>query len=1269
MESPFGVSADALAALSGAEAEDLARRMIVAEADSAGIRLDQMRAGGDTNAPDGGVDFEVRDAPRESDSGLIKRGRTLYQVKSGAFSPSEDVRRILFDRDGDLKDPIRECLGAGGALVVILTPWGGASTARPGLEERFAEALRGRLPHAGAPVAVWDPPRIRSLLERHPHLALSVDPIRPEGIYTHGAWSRLDDMSRAFKSGDAEDGFMRRLRDLLLGGGARHVRVTGEPGSGKTRLVLEATRGGGLAGRVVYADGPGPVRSLLNHIGMGGTGGRANLIVVVDDCGRAEQADIWNKAKNLEGIRLVTIHSEEHDVAADTVHMPVPPMADAQLRDILSVYVGAGSDLGAWVEYCRASPRAAHIVGANLRDNPDDMLRSPGTVAVWDRYIAGQRGLPRGEFKNRKRILEWLSLFKTFGHGDVYGRELDRIAALVEKNAHIPRDEFMCTVRSLRKAKVLQGTSMLYITPKLLHVYLWVEWWKNHSPGAAPHAGDLVGSGEGALGSHNLLRWYLDMFRYARHSPEASKVVKEMLRPGGFLDSDRALRSELGADFFLTLSSVDPVSTLACIDRIVGRAGGGEGRADRAASLGVVHPNIPYALSQMLSHDGVFDDAMRSLLRLAVAGGGVDAAQAHAPNPSLDAYCGAFDPANAGIRAPLSARLAVVKDDLGSASTEERRLAVRACGDVLAMDRHSIVLPRRGGFEHVPEPWVPKDRAEAVGYYLGMFNLLKAAALGSASPKIRREAAAAVVDTMHQTALVPELSPHLVALLEDLVASGAADNARLLDRIALLLDMESDRIGRRCVEGLSSLRDSIEGSGFSAELRRRVGRYARHGWGTARQPDHAADALQKLADKAVRGDALLPELDWLVTGEAVNGLDFGREVARRDAGLRMLEPVLEAMRRAGRAATSLFLSGYLWPMAEGDRDALEDLLDRLLDDAALCAHVPEITWRLCMTTKAVGRIALGVSDQRLGLESIQPLRYGHRLREIPAESVAGLVALVLEKCGRDEMAGATALDMLHSRFVAGRGAGGAAPPVPEQLALDVLLHRGLVDPAGGALPDHVACIAWGELATALARQDGRGAAALARAMIDRFGESALLHAPGPEPPSAALAEIAVRRPREVWQMIAARIAPPLDQRALQLLEWIRGGGRSREVGAERLMAALMPEIIAWVEDDPDGRAGRMSRHLPRAFPAIRGFAAKFGDREDVRDGLAASLMAGIYRGSSVPYYADKKRRAEELAEGESDRNVLSFLRHYTAALEARMEYEVAVDERLSAGLA
>ena len=1263
MESPFQVSVKTIAALSPEDSEALVRRMINAEADSAGVSPDQVYDGGRTSSPDGGVDFEVRDAPRESTCRLIKRGQTLYQVKSGRFSPS-DVRGILFGANGSIRDPIRRCLEEGGTLAVILTAWGGSSAAASGLDGRFAEELRGAGVSCKGSVNVWAPAKIVDMLGRYPHLALPLSPTHPEGLRTYNEWSISHDMSYDFKSGDDEDDFVRRLRGLLLGDKPLHVRVTGEPGAGKTRMVLEAVRDRRLRDRVVYADGPRSVMPLLSNINRKGTDGPANSIVVVDDCHHTEQARIWNDLKASSKIRLVTIYSEEEEGegASDTVHMGVPPLDDEQLREILSTYTGTDDDTDDWVEYCKASPRAAHIVGANLRDNPDDILHRPSTVAVWDRYIAGQNDLRGSEFELRKAVLEWLSLFKTLGYGDSYGREFDLLAALVEKNTHISSDKLSSTIRILRKMKILQGTSMLYITPKILHIYLWTEWWKDHPSSKAPRAGDLAGRGEDAGGSLRLLQWYLDMFRYARDSPGTSKVVKELLRPGGFLDSDDALRGELGADFFLILSSFDPESAVACIGRIIDRMGD-----EPAAGLGRVHPSTPRALAQALSHDNAFAGAMRLLLRLAVASGGVDASPAYAPNPSLGAYCRALDPANAAVSAPYRARLAVVKEAMDSDSPEARRVAVRACADVLSMRRRSIAVPRCSGFERMPEPWTPKDRGEAVGYYRDVFDLLKTAALDSRDVVLQKEAAAAVVETMRQTVLVPELAQPVVSLLADLAAAGMAGGA-ISDQIARLLDTESDRIGGTAAEEISALRDSIEGTGISAELRRHVGRHAKQWWGTPRD-DRASGALGALADRAVRGGALLPELGWLVTREAVEGSRFGYEVAARDPDLGLLDPILAAMRRAGASAAPLFLGGYLRPTAERSRGDLEDLLDRMLDDAALRPHVPAISWRTGMTKRAVERISRGVSDQKLGLESIQPLRYGHRMQGISAEAVAGLIGQVLEKCGADDRAGATALDMLHSCFVAKQRAGGAAPPLPERLALDVLLHRGIVDPADGAQPNHVVCGAWRDVATAVARRDGRAALELAEAMIDRFGDSALLRAPWPEPPSAALAEVAVRRPREVWEMMAARIAPPFDQRALELLAWIRDGGRSEAVGAERLAAALMPGIVAWVGADPGGRALRMSRCLPPDFSAIRGFVARFGDREDVRDALGEVLSAGAYRGSSVSHYADKKKQAQRLAAGESDPIVLSFLRYYTASLDARMAQEAAVDGQLAAGLA
>lgn len=474
------------------------------------------------------------------------------------------------------------------------------------------------------------------------------------------------------------------------------------------------------------------------------------------------------------------------------------------------------------------------------------------------------------------------------------------------------------------------------------------------------------------------------------------------------------------AQIFLTVSPVDPESSLACIGRAIGRTA-----ADPSAGLGRAHPNIALALAQILSHAGAFEGAMRLLLRLAVAAGGADAARAYAPNPPLDAYCNALDPSNGGVSTPPAARLAVLESAAQPDSIEDRRVAVHACAAVLSMHRRSIVLPSCTGFEHMPEPWVPSNRAEVVDYYLGVIGLLGAVARGSGGADIRREAAAAVVDTMHQTPIVPELSQPVAELLGELAASGIVDKAPLLGKITFLLDADSDRIGPTAAERMSSLRDSMEGRGLRAEVRRHVGRYARRVPG-AERADRAASALGRLADKAVRDGDILAELDWLVTGEAVNGLEFGREVAERDPGLRMLEPILEAMRRAGPSARALFLGGYLQPAAESRRGDLEDLLDRMLGGADLCRHVPEITWMTGVTDRAVERVTSGVSARKLDAASLQPLRYGRRLQKASAEAVAGLATTILEKCGRQAGAGETALCIVHSRFVAGRG-DGASP--------------------------------------------------------------------------------------------------------------------------------------------------------------------------------------------------------------------------------------------------
>ena len=63
----------------------------------------------------------------------------------------------------------------------------------------------------------------------------------------------------------------------------RNIRVSGFPGNGKTRSVLEALRADDLTSSVIYFDSPSKAldRSLLNNIGLVHN---ITAIIVIDEC-------------------------------------------------------------------------------------------------------------------------------------------------------------------------------------------------------------------------------------------------------------------------------------------------------------------------------------------------------------------------------------------------------------------------------------------------------------------------------------------------------------------------------------------------------------------------------------------------------------------------------------------------------------------------------------------------------------------------------------------------------------------------------------------------------------------------------------------------------------------------------------------------------------------------------------------------------------------------------------------------------------------------
>ena len=1318
MVNPFRVPPEGIGALGPYDAVERVANLVRADAAVSGMSGTEIDIPGNITAADGGVDGIARDAPRQSLYGLVKEGTTAYQIRSGRFAPGRGIKEMLFTRTGAIKERIRSCIEQGGTLVILLTGWDGADRTDGEMVGRFQQALASRSEaYAHAKIDVWGRSRIAAAMEKFPVLALDMGYKTGVRIHNHVEWSSFIDMSYPFMNGSGEDEFMSNLREKLIEGdtsGPVYVHVSGEPGSGKTRLVLESTRTASLAPRIVYAKDPPAAEPFLREIMAGTGGGRwatgAAPILIVDECDPDARASLCNVLmNNKDGVHLVTIYNEPDEFAKDDEKLSVGNMADEQIEGILWYHAGRKDiEIGKWVEYARPSPRAAHIVGGNLSSNPLNMFAPPRNVRVWERWIAGGgRRYDDKEYEDRYIVLLWLSLFTKFGFDAPHESDAAAIAEMIHmRHPDLPEWRFREIVEALRDSKVLQGHSILYITPRLLHDYLWLKWWKRYGDKDAPSAADLAaGGGEGGGGGMSMTarsRRYCDMFARMRDRPEARAIVERLLGPSGLFDRREDLRRSLGSGFFAMLAVASPAAALACLERAFGRMTTREiGRLDsrmREAAVVVV--------GRMMARHETFSGAALLLLRLAAADGGKGAkgAAASSRGPAA-AFCRAFDPApRAGYGdVPLRERLDMLAEaagaagggrmDAGDGGECARLAAIRACGEVLRMERNSLAVPYRCDFGRPAEAWHPdaKDRAAAVGYLGEVVALLgRVAGDRTRSESERRAAAQSLVGSLTQTALVREIAGRVLDEAESLRDAGLADGEEMLAIAAHMAANESERLGE---EALSRLRRMVDGASASADLHTRLARRMER----RRHPDTDRDCaeLARLAEEAAGSpDALAAELDWLASGSVAEVDRFGFELARHDRALSLSEPILAATKRAASARDggARLLGGYLARLSRDSPDEAGRILGRMCDDDVLRRLLPDVgNVTGALSDRAAAAIEAAATEDKIDAPSLELLGSGSPLNGVSQERFGALVRAVIGMAERLGGAGnkedadtlaSTALNMLHEYYLRDEaGNPSQARPMSERLALHVLLHPCTTGCRAGEVRGMINHNKWSEAALAAARGGREAALAIAGGIMSGLDGGGLFHRRGPLSGTfqAALDEIARMHPREVWEMAASRIGPPVpDGRApYEVMKWLRGeyemprnwlsahtsyvkvGGIGRRGG---MSAIPLPVILEWAGRDEGARAAHVAPLLPPRFEAVRGFLARFGHIKGVREGVSASLGRRPVEHPSAGHYSRMRAELEEWRRGETNPNVIAWLDEYESAVEERigreLEYEV-----------
>ena len=1193
----------------------------------------------------------------------------------------------------------------------MLFGWDGmARTDSDALAERFREALAAKSDAlAGTRVDVWALDRIVDALECFPGIAVGAGGGGAGGIMaragarSHSEWSENEYMEPPFKHGNAEDDVVEQIREHLRsrGGGGKpvHAMVSGPPGSGKTRLVLEATRATDLAPRVVYAGGPHVVMGALAEIcRQPSSAGAAKPIIVIDECDLQSQLEIWAALKNSRNAAdLVTIYSEAGITRETTRQIMVDGMGDEQIAEILGGYAkGKEEDVRKWVGYCRPSPRAAHIVGSGLASSPGDILRAPENVLMWERYIEGGGKIDGDERRDRLTVMLWLSLFTRFGFDAPHERDGMQLAGLIR--AHHPEittRRFREVVEKLRSTKALQGGPVLYISPRVLHEYLWNRWWDLYGPDGAP----LLlpppdGGDDGDVALPTLHSRYCDMLASMKGKRGAERAARALLSRGGPLprEGDDPVRP-IASELFAAAADAGPAEALEYVEEAVSialRRGEGLGQHGYAAVA---------AARRMLRSRETFSRAARLLQAIAGAGEGEDggsgggSVERTLAAEAEDAFCGAFDPApDAGhADTPLAERLQVLaaaaRGGEARAGDHARRVALRACGAVLRMELYSPAIPHRRGVGSVAAYWRPEDRAGLAAYLRGVLGLLdEAGADAGNSADVRQEAAGAVLGSLAQTALLPEIAGEAVGAAERMRAAGLMDGEALLAVAESLAVHESGRIDPAAMRGIRAIVDrEASAGGLHGRLARRIGSDGCARRGRIGTEANDGEEISRLAGELAEDPAALgAELYWLA-GEEVDGRNaalLGHELAARGGwdgrGGRALGRIEDATRRAlarkeGGGGGHLLAGCLAWACRNRPGEA-EGEMDRLLEDEALRGVLPMAAGMSgAVSDRSARRLAQAVRDGRLGAGAIERAVRGRALDKVseeafwaivdalaggPAESPAGAAGAGRRKSGGGDTAGPAALDMVYARYVGRQGNGGGAPAqvMPAGAILDTLLREDVIGGEPGEGARRVSVARWAETARALAGQGGRGAATrLAGAAIGRLGRPGIFKSDaGIAAVAPVLDEIARAYPREVWGIAAPCIGPPLDRRADRVRAWLAGrAGGSAGPGVGGAVPASV--ILEWAAERPQERPRLVADLLrPPSLDAARDIVARFGRLDGVVDAAMRAFESWRAERPAAAGMDGALARLESMRRGEGDSLVTGWLDRCIGSLRAEV---------------
>jgi hypothetical protein len=1089
--------------------------------------------------------------------------------------------------------------------------------------------------------------QLLSLIALFPSVALELLGRDDLSFQSFDSWKVQDDMTPALHLAPAQSEVIAHIRKTLQGSDYQHIRVIGEPGIGKTRLVLEALSAEDLAPMVIYSPHAEDFQRSRLFYELLRQDLSYHAIVVIDECTAKERASIWGALKGRRDIRIITIdHGLEDSWDDQMLVIDCPRLPEDQIAAIIASHLPQHTSVWHWAESCGGSPRVAHAFGENLQRNPEDLLKSPATVPIWERFVAGYERLDSHNARDALIVLRHAALFTRFGFEDPVSEEAQYICRLTQQvDSSMTWAHFQEVVGRLRKRRILQGKQTLLIVPPALHMYLWIDYWNSYGRGFDFEAFlDHIPS--------PLQHWFLQQFIYAHASPVAGNVVRKILSSEGPFSHHDFLVSKAGTRFLNYLAEADPGATLAVTERTFGTWS-----QEELKRWLIGRQDIVWALEKIAVWREYVLRATHVLVKLALA------ENSNNGNNSMGVLLGLFKigPGWAATQASPEERLPVIEELLGSHERLRKELGLQLCMHWLGTYGGSrVVGPEYQGLRPKVEFWCPKIRDEVFDAWRLVWRYLFMVTR-SWDMEERRSANRTLIEAGAHALSYSSLGNEVMETLSQLTEDSATDTRHFTQVVIRGLTFRAANMPKRILAKLRMLDRRLTGNSFGGQFERYVLNTTEdedynvkgNNVQLRRQPSQQVRKLAaQVAADAVLFSAYLPRF---VVADGHRLREFGANVAKAFCSQDTVEAVIAAQLYARPEMKTQFIGGYFSGLKACFPDLWEASLSRLLyNDASrevgvavlLCTGVSEKIIRLLLNLFRQGSVrAIAFSH----------LAWPSERDNIPRVLVEEVLAALVNSA--DEEALEVAIQLADFYFF--------DPKNPKSCDEGIVFRLLSADQFFRGETATRSAFSWHDVAEGFCQRFPGKEIALLSSILSHPEH---LWRTGSSRGASSMADAIVRaHPGEAWSIVSQLLE---SDEAGSIAAWLGdelGWDVRGQAGAIKYFDS--DTVMAWVLRNPAGRARKLRCCLPKTLDEQDGgrltrlFLEAFGDDEEVTDMLIGYFLTGSWMGHESAHRAAQRDKALHWISENRSGKVLSWLYRYIATLNQEIEASELREER------